>query len=348
MKLSPIVLAIAMLGMSGNLQAAKTTRKGSNRVHKAQTARKAETTKKAAHKVKRGETAAKIASQHDLTLDELAALNPRVRLSKLSVGTTLHVAAPRKSAAPRVATRKAPSLHEAAPELPVTPRIAPTNLAHMERMLPASLRRTAPEAHNAPSPGVPLGDIRPILPQTPVPSSAALPSSTFEPANPDKLDLLWPVETRTVSSEFGPRMRTRTVLKVKGKRKRKVKVRFSGRHQGIDLNAPTGTDVYAALDGQVVSAGYHRQYGNFVVVDHGNGVTTLYAHHSANFAQEGDIVHRGQKIAAVGSTGRSTGPHLHFEVRLDGLHRDPMPYLNEDEEISAEMMAQNRAMTTER
>lgn len=342
MKLSPIILAIAILGMAGNLQAAKTARKGSHRTQKAQPA------KAATHKVKRGETAAKIASQHDLSLSELAALNPRVKLSKLGIGTTLHVGAPKKAATPRTATRRAPSLLETAPELPETPRISPTSLAHMERMLPASLSKTAPEVHSDPSSGVPVGEIRPVLPQNLSPRSASLPSSPFEPANPDKLDLLWPVETRTISSDFGPRMRTRTVLKVKGKRKRKVKVRFSGRHQGIDLNAPKGTDVYAALDGQVVGAGYHRQYGNFIVVDHGNGVSTLYAHHSANFAQEGDIVHRGQKIAAVGSTGRSTGPHLHFEVRLDGVHRDPMPYLNEDETISAEMMAKNQAINIER
>jgi len=346
MKLTPIVLAIAMLGMSGNLEAAR-ARKASPRAHKAQAA------KTGTHKVKRGETAAKIASRYNLTLDELADLNPRIRMSKLSVGTTLHVAAPRKAAPRKVAAqptvvRKQADTLDNAPELPETPRITPSSLSHMERMLPATLSRTAPEEHNLPTSGIPAGELRPVLPAIPGTRSATL---SFEPADPDKLDLLWPVETRTVSSQFGPRMRTKKVVKVRGKgkaqRKRMVRVRFSGRHQGVDLNAPNGTDIYAALDGQVVGEGYHRQYGNFVVVDHGNGVSTLYAHNSANFAKEGDIVRRGQKIAAVGSTGRSTGPHLHFEVRLNGVHRDPMPFLNADEEISAEMMARNESIAAD-
>ncbi|MBP1627082.1 MAG: phage tail tape measure protein [Holophagaceae bacterium] len=336
MNLSPIVLAIAMLGVSGNLQAAKTARKGSHRV------RKADAAKTASHKVKRGDTAAKIAREHDLSLEQLAVLNPRINLRKLSLGSTLLVTAPKTKVA-----KKAPASLDTASELPETPRIAPSSLAHMERMLPASPSRTAPEGQGIPSSALPGGEIRPVLPQTVV-AQTAEPASPFEPANPEKLDLLWPVETRTVSSQWGPRMRTRTVVKSKGKRKRKVKVRYSGRHQGVDLNAPQGTDVYAAMDGQVVGAGFHRQYGNFVVVDHGNGVTTLYSHHSANFVREGDLVHRGQKIAAVGRTGRATGPHLHFELRVDGVHRNPLPVLNEDEEISAEMIARNQALSTER
>ena len=95
------------------------------------------------------------------------------------------------------------------------------------------------------------------------------------------------------------------------------------------------------MDGLVVVAGKHKQYGNYVVVEHGNGVHTLYAHHSLILVQEGEIVRRGQKIAEVGRTGNATGPHLHFELKVDGVQRNPLPVLNEEAEIPAELAAKN-------
>ncbi len=91
-------------------------------------------------------------------------------------------------------------------------------------------------------------------------------------------------------------------------------------HDGLDLAAPEGTPVMAAQDG-VVSSVQHSDtgYGNMVVIDHGNGRTTLYAHCARLFVGEGERVVRGQIIASVGSTGNSTGPHLHFEMRLGGV-----------------------------
>jgi murein DD-endopeptidase MepM/ murein hydrolase activator NlpD len=80
-----------------------------------------------------------------------------------------------------------------------------------------------------------------------------------------------------------------------------------------------------------------------VVLDHGNGVVTLYAHHNRNFVEKGEVVRRGQKIAEVGRTGNATGPHLHFELRLEGAPQNPLPYLNDVEEIPADIMAQNQA-----
>jgi murein DD-endopeptidase MepM/ murein hydrolase activator NlpD len=126
------------------------------------------------------------------------------------------------------------------------------------------------------------------------------------------------------------------------RRNRRVLRRFLGTHKGVDLSAPQGSDIYAALDGQVVLAGRHKQYGNFVALDHGNGVVTLYAHCVRNFVEEGQIVRRGQKIAEVGRTGNATGPHLHFELRLDGVPVNPLPKLNDTEEIPAELVAQNQ------
>jgi murein DD-endopeptidase MepM/ murein hydrolase activator NlpD len=132
-------------------------------------------------------------------------------------------------------------------------------------------------------------------------------------------------------------MRTKTI-RVKDQRKKRI--RYRGRHKGVDLTAPTGAAVFAALDGQVICSGKHKQYGNYVVVDHGNGVSTVYAHHSLNLVQTGDIVRRGQKIAEVGRTGNATGPHLHFELRVDGVQRNPLPVLNDEEEVPAGMTVQ--------
>ena len=98
-------------------------------------------------------------------------------------------------------------------------------------------------------------------------------------------------------------------------------------HLGIDIGAAYGTPVVSYQPGTVIIAEYHWSYGNYIVVDHGNGLSTLYAHMSALNANVGDTVSAGQLIGAIGSTGSSTGPHLHFEVRINGATVDPAPYL---------------------
>lgn len=99
-------------------------------------------------------------------------------------------------------------------------------------------------------------------------------------------------------------------------------------HEGIDFMAEPGSAIYAAAAGIVLTAERHPQYGNMVEIDHGNGLTTRYAHASALHVRQGEIVLRGQQVAAVGSTGRSTGPHLHFEVRMNGAAQNPMRFLD--------------------
>jgi murein DD-endopeptidase MepM/ murein hydrolase activator NlpD len=98
-------------------------------------------------------------------------------------------------------------------------------------------------------------------------------------------------------------------------------------HAGIDLRAATGTPVYASGSGVVVWAGHRGGYGNTVVLAHGGSLATLYAHNSELLVASGDTVRRGQLIARAGSTGNSTGPHLHFEVRVGGTPVDPLRYL---------------------
>jgi murein DD-endopeptidase MepM/ murein hydrolase activator NlpD len=98
-------------------------------------------------------------------------------------------------------------------------------------------------------------------------------------------------------------------------------------HEGIDFLAEPGSPVVAAAAGVVVFAGFHPQYGYMVDIDHGNDLVTRYAHNAKLFAKEGDVVQRGRKLAEVGSTGRSTGPHLHFEVRFRGAAQNPARFL---------------------
>lgn len=101
----------------------------------------------------------------------------------------------------------------------------------------------------------------------------------------------------------------------------------SALHTGLDFQAVTGSVIDAAAGGVVVAQDYHSDYGNMIEIDHGNDLITRYAHASKTFVKKGDLVKRGQKIAEVGSTGRSTGPHLHFEVWVQGVPQDPQKFL---------------------
>ena len=98
-------------------------------------------------------------------------------------------------------------------------------------------------------------------------------------------------------------------------------------HEGIDFIADKGSPIVAAAAGIVMFAGFHPQYGYMVDIDHGNDLVTRYAHTSKLMVRDGDVVQRGRKIAEVGSTGRSTGPHLHFEVRFRGVAQNPGKFL---------------------
>ncbi|GGC81818.1 M23 family metallopeptidase [Undibacterium terreum] len=105
---------------------------------------------------------------------------------------------------------------------------------------------------------------------------------------------------------------------------------FTGRsafHEGIDFPAPTGTPIVAAAGGVVIAAEFHPQFGNMLEIDHGGDIMTRYAHTSRIYVKVGDIVKRGQHVADIGSTGRSTGSHLHFEVHLKGVPQNPNKFL---------------------
>jgi murein DD-endopeptidase MepM/ murein hydrolase activator NlpD len=105
---------------------------------------------------------------------------------------------------------------------------------------------------------------------------------------------------------------------------------FNGRlalHTGLDFPAEAGSAIHAAAGGLVITRSVHPDYGNMLEIEHGNGLVTRYAHCSSIAVQQGDLVKRGQEVARVGTTGRSTGPHLHFEVLVDSVHQDPARFL---------------------
>ncbi|MDD2189394.1 MAG: peptidoglycan DD-metalloendopeptidase family protein [Eubacteriales bacterium] len=126
-------------------------------------------------------------------------------------------------------------------------------------------------------------------------------------------EFAWPGVSTYVTSDFG--MRFHPILKV------------NKLHTGIDIRAASGSKVMAANRGTVIKAGWNNSYGNVVMIDHGGEIVTLYAHNSKLEVKTGDVVSKGQTIALAGSTGNSTGPHIHFEVRVDGKYQDPKKWL---------------------
>lgn len=130
-----------------------------------------------------------------------------------------------------------------------------------------------------------------------------------------RLPTLMPVNYPYLSSSFGWR--------------RNPVTKRHTMHEGLDFAAPKGTPIHAASGGLVIQARYAPGYGNLVDIDHGNGLLTRYAHASSISVKVGDVVGKGQQIARVGSTGRSTGSHLHFEVRMAGHPLDPTLFLND-------------------
>ena len=143
-----------------------------------------------------------------------------------------------------------------------------------------------------------------IKPATYIPASAPTIKNIFvPPAASSNTKLLWPVGAKYITQYF------------------------TWRHSGVDIGAKSGTAIYAAENGKVERAGWTTGYGYNVVINHGNGMKTLYGHASKLYVAAGDSVSRGQVIAAVGSTGWSTGPHLHFEVTISGVRRNPLNYI---------------------
>jgi murein DD-endopeptidase MepM/ murein hydrolase activator NlpD len=138
-----------------------------------------------------------------------------------------------------------------------------------------------------------------ITPAEPAPAAPIPPEAEFE-------RFLWPV-SGTINSGFGPR--------------------GASFHDGLDIAAAEGTPIRAIEAGEVIYSDQLRGYGNMVIIRHADGIVSVYAHNQNNLAREGQTVARGEVVATVGSTGRVTGPHLHFEIRKNNAAQDPIQYL---------------------
>ena len=179
----------------------------------------------------------------------------------------------------------------AAPPAAGGPMMTPTQLSYERERLEGLARKTAP---------LRVLDI----------------SYGFQAAStPGPVATVMPIAFGLITSTFG--MRTDPIT------------RSQALHEGQDFAAPAGTPILAAASGIVIDARTHPEYGQMIDIDHGNDLVTRYAHASLLLVSRGDLVRRGQRIALVGSTGRSTGPHLHFEVRRVGVAVDPVRFLGD-------------------
>lgn len=274
------------------------------------------------HTVKAGETLYRIARAYEISVEELMAANGISEPRALDVGQELLVPG---ASEPREVPPLEP--HGAAPSPPPPPRKHTVQPGETLYRIAKAYELTAEEVMKAngigdprelavgqellipakPGQEAPAGRT-PEGPDGPQSSRAGLPIPAFgaRDAAPLKGTLDWPLRG-VLYARFGKK---------------------SGEpHDGIDLAAPAGTPVKTAAEGQVLYAGDQRGYGNIVIVEHPGGLVTIYAHNQDLRVNSGQRVRRGQVVATVGESGRTSGPHLHFEVRKDAVPVDPMLFL---------------------
>ena len=150
------------------------------------------------------------------------------------------------------------------------------------------------------------GATRQVLVEIVTSADGVVPPRSMPHADGEAGAFIWPV-SGSLNSGFGPR--------------------GSSFHDGVDIAAPEGTPIRAVEHGEVIYSDQLRGYGNMVILRHSGGIVSVYAHNQANLVRDGQQVARGEIIARVGSSGRVTGPHLHFEIRKNNLAQDPMLYL---------------------
>jgi murein DD-endopeptidase MepM/ murein hydrolase activator NlpD len=259
------------------------------------------------HRVVKGENLFRIARPFGVTVDDLCRANGIKDQSLVEVGQVLFVPVTRPD--PRTSAADA--------------RVKPAPAAGRGRTT-GSLSAALSQARGAPPQLITTSKRTVITNQDDEPADAyayteEIPAGEGSPKGisfsliPSEEPFSWPVQGGIVRSPFG--------------------MRHGRQHAGIDISAPSGSPIYAARDGVVAYSGRKfRGYGNVVMVDHGDGFTSVYAHNTANLVREGDPVVRGQIIARVGATGNATGAHCHFEIRNENVSVDPKSYLSESPE----------------
>lgn len=258
------------------------------------------------HVVMKGETLSDLSKEYGMSEEEILELNPDVNPKKLEVGSEIQL----KEEAP-VVTYKASELvtyeedidYETKEEKTDKLYEGETKVKTKGKKGTKVITARVETSNGKESTKVPLVEKVEKEPTTEV----ILVGTKERPPTIGSGKYIYPVENYRLSSPFGPR--------------------WGRNHNGVDLACPTGTDVVAADGGTVTFAGYKGTFGYLVIIDHQNGMETYYAHNSELLVEEGDKVYQGYHIAEVGSTGRSTGPHCHFEIRVDGVPQDPMEYL---------------------
>ena len=257
------------------------------------------------HQIRSGETLSEIGVRYGIPYREIAQLNKIEDPNKIFAGQRLQI--PHGGQAPQYdqSQKQRQGREETTPSKIRLPR---SELA----------RRRAPGLQRFPEPAP--WRKRPNQGRPEPKFSVSLPKESIERAKPPLPDpvykgkgrFIWPAEGK-LTSKYGPRNKS-----------------F---HDGIDIAAPIGTPVIAAAAGEVIFSGTLRGYGKVIIVRHGKGYASVYAHNSVNHVKEGQNVKQGQKLAEVGKTGRATGPNLHFEIRRNNKAQNPMALLPPDRRV---------------
>lgn len=260
------------------------------------------------HKVEAGEIFADLATEYGISEEELLKMNPGIDAKKLDVGSEITIVKP----GPLV-TMEASQLVTYEEQIPF--EVVETETADMyqgdSRITTEGVNGVRVVTARVESKNGEIISTLPIVENVesyPVTQEVLVGTSKRPPTIGDG-KFNWPAAKGSyrVSSEFG--------------------MRWGRLHAGIDLACPVGTDVLAADGGTVTFAGYHKTYGNLVIIDHQNGYETYYAHNSKLLVSPGDKVYEGYHIAESGNTGRSTGPHIHLEIHKNGTAKNPRGYL---------------------
>lgn len=253
-------------------------------------------TKKENYQVQPGDTLSGIARKFNLTLNTLLWENNLTQLSRIKPGQILTIL-PASGISYKIV--KGDTLKKIADRYKVTgDAIAEANNLGINPKLTVGQALFIP------------GGTKPTITQPKTPTTATIKNAlttrpgSYEPAADSGTRLLWPTNAKRITQYFG------------------------WRHTGLDIGLPLGSPIYAAEDGVVQTSGWNSGgYGYYIIINHGGGWQTLYGHNSKLYVAAGETVARGQLIAASGSTGRSTGPHLHFEVRINGSRVNPLGYI---------------------
>ncbi len=269
----------------------------------------ANSVEEATYTVVAGDTYSEIAFDRDMSLDELMAMNPQASLDSLYVGDVLTV----RQSVPFLSVR---TVDKVVYEEPIE---APVEYVKDDAMYQGDSKVVEPGAEGSALIHATVTKVNGVEQARDVTSSQTLTEPVTRvvaqgtkerPKTMATGHFIWPVRG-VITSRYGNRSLFGTY----------------NFHGGLDIAVPYGTSVKAADGGRVITSGWHNSYGNYIVIDHENGKTTYYAHNSKLLVSVGQRVYQGQVIAKAGSTGNSTGPHCHFEVRVNGQRQNPRSYL---------------------